>query len=197
MKERLKAVDYQSQPWKNGGGVTTQLLIWPRSAQFPDDAFLWRVSSAVVSTAGPFSVFPGYDRLLCVWEGAGLLLSGQPLHQGEWLRFAGDVPMSGAPLSGPVKDLNVIYRRGLICAECRTLELHAQTLLASPLHHETLALIGARGSFELDGLTIGAGETLLLNGEEGELELALRPLTPATALFVLSLKELDQAATPS
>ncbi len=37
-------------PWKNGGGVTTEICVSP-----PSGAFDWRVSIATVNADGPFS----------------------------------------------------------------------------------------------------------------------------------------------
>jgi len=42
-------------PWKNGGGVTTEIAIAPEGATL--DNFDWRVSTAQVDAAGPFSRF--------------------------------------------------------------------------------------------------------------------------------------------
>lgn len=54
-------------PWKNGGGTTREIARFP-----PDqDEYLFRVSNAEVTSNGPFSLFPRYDRIL-------LLLSLSP-----------------------------------------------------------------------------------------------------------------------
>lgn len=42
-------------PWKNGGGITTEIAIAPPGATL--DAFDWRISTARVEAAGPFSRF--------------------------------------------------------------------------------------------------------------------------------------------
>ena len=52
-------------PWKNGGGVTSELARSPQA-----DEFDWRLSVAEVATDGPFSQFPGIDRLLVLLSGA-------------------------------------------------------------------------------------------------------------------------------
>lgn len=60
-------------PWKNGGGVTRELVKLPH----PTDParFLARLSIATVATSGPFSAFPGIDRTLLMLEGRGMRLS--------------------------------------------------------------------------------------------------------------------------
>ncbi|MBM7325185.1 HutD family protein, partial [Agrobacterium sp. S2] len=47
-------------PWKNGGGVTTEIIVHPAKASMAD--FDWRISMANVAQDGPFSIFPGVDR---------------------------------------------------------------------------------------------------------------------------------------
>ncbi|MGB7479405.1 MAG: HutD family protein, partial [Burkholderiaceae bacterium] len=69
---KLTAADYAVMPWKNGGGVTTELAIAPAGASLDD--FDWRISSAEVCAAGPFSGFDGIERSLAILDGAGLRL---------------------------------------------------------------------------------------------------------------------------
>jgi uncharacterized protein len=61
--------DMAPQPWKNGGGITRDLLAWP-------DAANWqlRISVAEVARGGPFSAYPGVQRWFAVVQGAGVLL---------------------------------------------------------------------------------------------------------------------------
>ena len=111
----LRASGYRSMPWKNGGGVTTEIAIYPRDAGL--DAFHWRVSMASVSSDGPFSTFTGTDRTLAVLEGEGIrlaidgrdpvLLTGAS----EPLSFPADVPTEGTLKHGPILDLNVMVSR--------------------------------------------------------------------------------------
>src|SRR5271169_1584989 len=59
-------------PWKNGAGTTRNLAVSPDGAGFDD--FVWRVSLAEVSASGSFSLFPGVDRTILLWEGKGMTL---------------------------------------------------------------------------------------------------------------------------
>ena len=52
----------QFRPWKNGGGETAEIAVSPAGAGFDD--FDWRISTAIVAQSGPFSGFPGVDRVL-------------------------------------------------------------------------------------------------------------------------------------
>ncbi|MEP6831061.1 MAG: HutD family protein [Rhizomicrobium sp.] len=102
--------------WKNGKGVTSELAIFPRDADL--ETFGWRVSIAEVRESGPFSNFPGIDRLLAVLEGTlALSIDGAAavsLSAGtRSIVFAGDVPcMAEIQDGGGAKDLNVMTRRG-------------------------------------------------------------------------------------
>lgn len=114
----LDPAGYRHMPWANGRGVTVEIA---RS----DDAagMLWRLSMAQVVEDGPFSGFPGIDRSLTVIDGPGFALAGEgwrlradPLVP---LGFAGDVPVSAADVTGPVQDLNVMWRRDALAARVR------------------------------------------------------------------------------
>ena len=72
---------------------------------------------ADVASDGPFSSFPGIDRTLIVVEGEGIELDVEgivyPLDAANpKLSFSGDDITTGRLLSGPIRDLNVMTRRG-------------------------------------------------------------------------------------
>lgn len=111
----LRAADRAAVPWKNGGGITREVAVFPPGAGMAD--FGWRVSIADIAAAGPFSRFDGIDRILTVLQGRlQLAVAGQPqailLGPGEQLAFAGDVAVTGTPIGTVVRDLNVMVRRG-------------------------------------------------------------------------------------
>ncbi|UOE99821.1 HutD/Ves family protein [Bdellovibrio reynosensis] len=101
--------------WKNGLGSTAQIDIYPASAVFPQD-FLWRISSATVEASSPFSNFPGYDRLLSVWKGAGLFLNGEKLGQSHILAFPGERVIESELVTDTVVDLGIIFNRAKVIA---------------------------------------------------------------------------------
>jgi environmental stress-induced protein Ves len=108
----LRAADRRAVPWKNGGGVTREVVASPGADGF---SFDWRLSIAEVNAGGPFSLFPGVDRSLAVLEGRMRLTvgDGSPIEldsDAEALAFPGDVPTS-AELIRPVIDLNLMTRR--------------------------------------------------------------------------------------
>jgi len=102
-------------PWKNGGGTTAEVAAYPEGSTF--DTFGWRVSMADVASDGPFSRFPGIDRTLILVEGEGIELDVEgivyPLDRATpKLSFSGDDITAGRLPSGPIRDLNVMTRRG-------------------------------------------------------------------------------------
>lgn len=116
--------DYRLMPWKNGLGTTTEIAIHPPSADVSGKPFDWRVSLADVTQDGDFSSFPGYDRSILVAEGAGMelgfdaapgvLLEGP----GAMTHFSGDWRTRCRLLHGPVRDFNVMTRRGRVEHHC-------------------------------------------------------------------------------
>jgi environmental stress-induced protein Ves len=102
-------------PWKNGGGTTAEIAAFPEGSGF--ETFGWRVSMADVASDGPFSLFPGIDRTLIVIEGDGIELDVEGIAYSlntasPKLSFSGDDITAGRLLSGPIRDLNVMTRRG-------------------------------------------------------------------------------------
>ena len=112
----LRAADHKRMPWKNGGGETTEIAVFPENAGLGD--FDWRVSMARVDGSGPFSSFPGIDRTLSILEGAGIVLDveGQTpkrlVIESEPHAFPADVATSADLIGGTVIDFNVMSRRG-------------------------------------------------------------------------------------
>jgi uncharacterized protein len=112
----VRVADQRAMPWKNGGGITYEVAIFPPDAPSLD-AFDWRVSMARVETDGPFSRFAGIDRSLAIMQGDGLRLvvDGADVELGPQsppLVFAGDIPVSATLVGGPITDINVMTRRG-------------------------------------------------------------------------------------
>jgi environmental stress-induced protein Ves len=109
----LRAADRRRLPWKNGGGITSDVVAYPAGATTDD--FEWRVSIAEVDVAGPFSRFAGVDRTLWVLEGALARDFAGERHvlcqTDAALTFRGEATVSGAPLDGVARDLNVMTRR--------------------------------------------------------------------------------------
>jgi environmental stress-induced protein Ves len=112
------------QPWRNGGGVTHELLAWaPERAAGAHPAgnaqhtnWVVRVSVADITQDGPFSAFPGIDRCFTVLQGAGVVLTlrGADLHltpDSEPLAFDGADAPGCRLISGATRDLNLMVRQ--------------------------------------------------------------------------------------
>jgi environmental stress-induced protein Ves len=104
-------------PWKNGGGETAEILCHPEGAGFED--FDWRISTAKVGQSGPFSIFPGIDRVLTVIEGGAMRLrfeDGQIIDcapDGVPHAFSGETPCVAELLNEALLDLNLMVRAPL------------------------------------------------------------------------------------
>lgn len=165
----LRAADRRASPWKNGGGVTWEVAISPDGAAL--DAFDWRLSIAEVASSGPFSSFPGIDRVLTVIEGEGLRLrveGADPVTLGQSsppLAFAGDAACIADLTAARIRDFNVMVRRAAHRAAVRrvtgpieitntggvlgALALDATEVNGRPLHPEDFALADVGERLEL------------------------------------------------
>lgn len=154
MMRLVQLADIAPRPWKNGGGLTRDLLCWP-------DAANWqlRISVAEVARSGPFSAYPGVRRWFAVLQGAGVVLHFDGEAADDGLQLTPDspaLPFDGALapdcslIDGPTLDLNLMCRAG-----------RAELARATP---GLLWACGAplRGVFTLHGATLhGAGPAAL------------------------------------
>ncbi|GJG93387.1 HutD family protein [Cupriavidus pauculus] len=151
-------------PWKNGGGTTREIAVWPPGASM--DTFAWRISVADIAADGPFSAFPGIDRQIVLIDGAGVHLQAHDdtfchrlVRVGEPFAFSGDTAVHATLVDGPTRDFNVMTRRGTCRAE---IALMRQPFTAVPAV-ATVLVLALRGSWDTgDGVHLHAGEGLLL-----------------------------------
>jgi len=138
-------------PWRNGAGLTRDLLHWP-------DAADWRarISVADIDVDSPFSAFAGIERWFAVVEGSGvrLRLPGgvcSVVAEGPALHFRGEDAPACELIDGPTRDLNLMCRRGQGSVDMRRAEVGVA--------FETGARL--RALFSADALTLftDAGET--------------------------------------
>jgi environmental stress-induced protein Ves len=132
----LRAALRTAVPWKNGGGLTREVVAAPEGAALGD--FDWRVSTAEVRSAGPFSIFPGVQRTLCVLEGMlALEVEGtRPVRlvaASAPYVFSGDVPAHASPDDQGVLDLNVMTRRGRFAARVEAVRFTTEVTRATGL----------------------------------------------------------------
>ncbi|HEX4234667.1 MAG TPA: HutD family protein [Caldimonas sp.] len=106
----LRTADVAGQPWRNGGGVTRELLALPAG-----ERWRVRVSVADVDADGPFSAFDGVERWFAVVAGAGVVLTIDGVEHrcnadGDALAFAGAARTTCVLIDGPTRDLNLMLR---------------------------------------------------------------------------------------
>lgn len=65
----IPASSMAPKPWRNGGGLMRELLVWPSQGDWQ-----LRITLAEVRKDGPFSPFPGVQRHFVVVGGCGLSL---------------------------------------------------------------------------------------------------------------------------
>jgi uncharacterized protein len=183
-------------PWKNGGGETSEIAIWPEDAAL--DAFDWRISMARVAADGPFSAFAGIDRTLAVLSGAGLRLhvAGWPAIELTSMSapyaFPGDAAATAVLVAGPITDLNVMTRRGRFSHRVVRADLVEPTTLR--VAWPTLVVCSSGRLIVASAFTtqqIGPLDTLLLEVPDAAVSLA--PEIPVS-VFIVELKQSSKPA---
>lgn len=177
--ELLRAALRTPVPWKNGGGLTREVAVYPPGSDL--QGFDWRVSIADIRAAGPFSQFPGVERRLAVISGRlSLAIDGGPAvtltAESNALAFPGEVPVRAEPLGAPVTDLNVMTRRTRCSAsltrtstrDCPGLEPRANTTLVVALADLSVSCAGLELALaQLDALRIGRGSGCTIAARSG------------------------------
>ena len=141
------------QPWRNGGGVTRELLAWPTASDWKV-----RLSVADVQAAGPFSRFEGVERWFAVLEGAGVVLCIDGAQQrvpagGAPVRFDGATPVHCELVEGATRDFNLMGAPGRCRLQRVRQELawraDAGTLVALYSHAQAARVAGHGGAVDV------------------------------------------------
>ncbi len=179
---------WQTQAWKNGGGITHEI------ARADDDkGNRWRLSIAEVASDGPFSRFDGIDRIILMLDGKGFRLHGvganpqiitEPLQP---FAFAGEAAIDCTLVAGPVRDFNLMSRRGAVEASLQVVLLD-RTRQSFALTGQTFLYV-ARGRVfaELNehGYMLDVEQTLSITDELGSLQLSALQAGSAALLIQL------------
>jgi environmental stress-induced protein Ves len=103
--------DCPSVPWLNGGGTTR--LLW--SDADGQGGFDRRISIATIKAPGPFTLLPGVDRSLLLFDGDGLELEVDgrrlSLQRAVPFVFSGEQAVHVPAGQAPARLLNVMTRR--------------------------------------------------------------------------------------
>ena len=189
----LREAEYITVPWKNGGGLTSEILKVPPDAT----AFDWRLSLATIEQPGPFSTFEDYDRTLVLVRGAGVELDfgtyGRAVLRtpGQLAAFDGGWATSCTLLDGPSSDLNLIVSKTRAEARARLVRVATPEIIHTAGWEETLICCIA-GAAQIEN---AAGEIATLSGadvarctpDDGVLTCAPDGTTPVL-LFVAALR---------
>jgi hypothetical protein len=176
----LRPSDYRVMPWKNGLGTTTEIVVHPSGTGLDD--FAWRLSIADLAASGPFSTFPGIERIILQTEGEPMEL----VHEGRGrrrlalflpYRFDGEWPTHSELGGKSARDFNIMARRALFRPSAVVHSLARGSTVRLCLAAETQIIHGLRGRVAIraggsDTATelLGA-ETLIVDGQ-AELEIA-------------------------
>ena len=132
----VRVDDVAPVPWRNGGGLTRELLAWPAAQDWAI-----RISVADIIASGPFSVFPGVERWFAVLSGDAVRLdtagAATQVLDASWTalhRFSGDAATQCSALGAGTRDFNVMLRRSRG-------RLDQQPLAQCPLLHTTAAVV--------------------------------------------------------
>ena len=166
----IRPDDHALVPWKNGQGVTREIAVEHR----PDGGFLWRLSIASVDRTGAFSDFTGYQRIIMLLDGDGMILDFGEHGRAVLSRPFEPVPFDGGwttlatLLGGPLTDFNVMTAQDIVTAEVNVLRGGEGSL--GLVHTEGVTFFHVlEGAYDATGYsldtTLVAGETLRADGE--------------------------------
>ncbi|MDI1479348.1 HutD family protein [Polyangium sp. y55x31] len=176
----LRPSDYRVMPWKNGLGTTTEIAVDPPGAGLDD--FVWRLSIADLAASGPFSTFPGIERIILQTEGDPMELVHEARGRRRLsllspYRFDGAWPTHGELGGTPARDFNVMARQAHVRPSAAVHSLARGSRVCLCLAAETQILHVFRGKvvIRVDGSNtatdlLGA-ETLIVEGQ-AEIEVA-------------------------
>lgn len=184
----LETVSFRRMPWKNGGGFTTEIAA-ERAPDSSDMDFAWRLSIAEIRNSGPFSRFPGSDRLIMQLSGETIELSHPGIPRptvrlepfrpyafaGEWDTIAALKPDANEHGQHTISyDFNLIVRREYAfgaLAVFSPAELRAGQFCLKLLGNRTAAdlrvlLYAYKGDAKIGDLTLPEGCAYLWSGNE-------------------------------
>ncbi|HXA46715.1 MAG TPA: HutD family protein [Burkholderiaceae bacterium] len=169
----MKLIAYDSltaTPWKNGGGITRELACYPVGASMSD--FIWRVSIADVSASGPFSSFPGIDRVITLLDGDGMQLHFEHGAQRPLVdklapyAFRGEDKVDAQLIGSPSRDFNLMTRRNVAHGKVEV----RRTAGVIDLRLSSSLLFCAHGEWQTSVAEqpLQQGDTLMIDARDGD-----------------------------
>lgn len=166
MRAIIASKVYQESLWKNGKGKTKEIAIFPHDATLAQDNFLWRISSAEVTSASSFSKFIGCNRHLIVWKGEGLRLNESILKPNTLFSFSGEDDIGADIINNiPVIDFGIIYKKEKIDAKLEILHLSSRKENLA-LDFKTSLFFLADGDCCFNHLKLEIGDSIYIEDEE-------------------------------
>ncbi|MFM0727362.1 HutD family protein [Paraburkholderia strydomiana] len=195
----IRGAELVAAPWKNGGGVTREVAVFPERAGMND--FVWRVSIADVAQAGPFSRFEGIDRTLVLLSGAGMVLDetgaravkSHPLTRAlDIARFDGEARIDARVVDGATRDFNLMVRRDAAQGELDVWRGQSQQRKQHSVSADVVLLYCASGSVSLaagdaEALALDTGDTLRIDMQDPSNALSCT-LEGAGAVLAISIR---------
>ncbi|QSX35071.1 HutD family protein [Shewanella avicenniae] len=185
---------YQRVPWKNGLGVTEEIAkqLDPATQQF-----IWRLSIATVAEDGPFSLFTGYQRIISVLAGKGMVLTvnglvSEAITEFHPFTFDGAANTECRLVDGGIFDFNVIYDPQLVSATLIWQTIAPEKTLELAANHTHFILVG-KGDVKLQtALTnqaLSTWDAVKIDAEQQSLVLQLSTHSSAiVAVVSLAMK---------
>lgn len=113
-----------ARSWGSNSGRAKDLAFGPKDST---GASRWSLSAATVEKSGPFTTFPGVDRITVPVEGELLVLdvdgTEHAMERLRPLRYPGDVPVQASLPTGEVTVLNTLVNRDSFGAAVMVVEL--------------------------------------------------------------------------
>tara|TARA_R110002049_G_scaffold23781_5_gene84550 strand:- start:1733 stop:2302 length:570 start_codon:yes stop_codon:yes gene_type:complete len=171
----LRYGDLPASVWKNGGGITREIARGDHTGRMA-----WRLSMAEVAQDGAFSDFNGYQRILTVIRGNGMVLHSPDtaMHAPRLVpvTFDGATPIKATLTQGPLEDLNLIFDP-LLCTGTVSILADGATIAAGG--SDVIAVVCVSGTLALADSDLRQGDCALLGPNTAPIDTA-----DATALVV-------------
>lgn len=162
----LTPEDYRKTPWKNGNGVTEDVLLLPKGSSHEN--FDIRISRAPIVDESRFSAFPGIDRTITRLGENPLSLrfaDGREVELGHLAPYSFDSALAPNSLlsTGASQVMNVMTRRGRWQSHVSILHGTAHEVIDVP-EAGMLVVHVVRGKCDIGVTHAGDGETLIIEG---------------------------------
>jgi environmental stress-induced protein Ves len=142
--------------WRNGRGESFQ--VWPRGSAARHAGFQLNVTP--ITAAGPFSHYPGTDRILAVIYGRLAFEARQgSLGPGDAVAFPGEEPMHALLPAGAATVFNVLMNRRSWRGSYMQ---HRAAVELAPRPGELVVAHAAQGNWSAAGVGMDEGTTMLL-----------------------------------